>query len=126
MNIGQTALKATGVSAVLFWLFMTKEIDFETLVTLIPLSIIPIFLCCLLMLVSTICPIFWIEADRLNTQQIFSTYFPYYSIVVFIACCYLIAHTNFNDFALGFSSSAFFSLMYSWVWITKTESNEIV
>ena len=124
MKIGNTAIKATLMATVIFWsVLFTEEYSSSMFFWIIP-SIIPIFLCCLLAIIFTVCPFFWFSEDSLGNSDIFKRYFPYYAIAVFGVCAFAIWKFNCEVFAIGFFSSAFFTLMQTWVWNSKNDANE--
>lgn len=126
MKIGNTSVKATGMASIIFWLIILPEFNSDSVVALIPLSLIPIFLCCLFTIVFTVFPFFWFLENTLSKQQIFKAYFPYYTIVVFTVCCLAIHQFKYEVFAIAFFSSAFLTLLQTWVWVSKQGKYEKV
>lgn len=124
MKIGNTSLKATGLSALLFWLIILADTPDILSIPVILFSMIPIFLCCLLTIVFSVFPFYWFLEGKLSPKQIFNIYFPYYSIICFIICAFCICLFNFDTVAIAFFSSAFFTLLQAWVWNSKTEAHE--
>lgn len=124
MKIGNTAMKATLLATVIFWLTLFTDEYSETLFLWIIPSMIPIFLCCFLAIIFTICPFFWFSKDSMNSSRIFKMYFPYYAIVTFGICFFSIWAFDYQIFAVGFFSSAFFTLMQTWIWNSKNDANE--
>ncbi len=126
MRIGNTAVKATGMASVIFWIIILPELSSDSVIALIPLSLIPIFICCLFTIVFTVFPVFWFLESTLSKQQIFKIYFPYYAIVVFTVSSIAIHQFKYDVFAIAFFTSAFFTLLQTWVWISKQDLYEKV
>ena len=122
MKIRNTPIRATGMASVIFWLIILPEFHPSTVVVLIPLSLIPIFLCCLFAIALTVFPFFWFYDETINLSQIFNRFFPYYAIVSFFICCFSIHAFNYELFIVAFFTAAFFTLLQTWVWVSKTDS----
>lgn len=124
MNIGNTLIKATGLATSIFWLILLPEYPTVSIIISILLSLIPIFICCLLTIVFTVFPFFWFFEDTLGKKQVFKTYFPYYVILIFSICLFAINLFNYELFAIAFFASAFFTLLQTWVWYSKLNAHE--
>ncbi|WP_127844946.1 hypothetical protein [Psychroflexus aestuariivivens] len=110
-------LKSSFLSTLIFWMMITEDFGIffpiAILISMIPITIISSFT-----ILISILPIV-----RLNKQDSFKKYFPYYSIVVFCGFTYLIVESNFDEFISAFLVSAFFTLMQAWVWICESQLN---
>jgi len=124
MKIGNTAIKATGLAASIFWFILLPEYQTVSIVIFMLLSLIPIFICCLFTIVFTVFPFFWFLEDSLDKKQIFKIYFPYYAILVFSISSFSIHIFNYQLFAIAFFTSAFFTLLQTWVWNSKLDTHE--
>lgn len=115
-NIGKSAILATCI----FWvIILTNDFDWD-FVPFIFLSVIPIYICCSLTILITICPIFWfIENNDFSKQRIFKTYFPIYTILIFGFCAYGIYKSSSEIFILSFYISVYITTAQSWVWFAK-------
>lgn len=115
-NIGRSSLLA----AFLFWIInLAHDFNFDYF-PYIFLSLIPIYLCCAIVILFTICPIYWFSVSELfNKQQIFKTYFPIYAIIMFVLCSYGIFKAQTSIFAISFFVSAYITTLHSWVWFAK-------
>ncbi|OEJ98997.1 hypothetical protein A8C32_07390 [Flavivirga aquatica] len=82
---------------------------------LILLSIIPISLCCTIVILSTIAPFFWFKKNSRTNKDIFKKYFPFYAIVSFGLCSYGIYESKFGAYLISFFASAFFTTLQTWV-----------
>ena len=126
-NIPSTTLKSTGFATILFWLLIsTSERMGNDVFLLILISTIPIIIICLLAITFTTMPFYWLEKNKLNSNQIFNKYFPYYSIMLFGICSYFIVISNFESFVVSFFITAFFTASQTWIWIFKLKKNEIL
>ncbi|WP_299224863.1 hypothetical protein [uncultured Psychroserpens sp.] len=120
MNIPENLSKSCLLAALIFWLIIGSD-DFESdMIPFIFLSLIPIFVCVMIVILGTICPIFWIASSTtFNNKQIFKTYFPYYTILTFTICLFGIIISNFDIYMIAFFTSAYITTNQSWVWFTK-------
>lgn len=120
MNVGSNIFKSTGLATLVFWIFLFKEINSDSFIPLITLSTIPIFLCCLVTILFTILPFYWIgDGSKSSKQAVFKRFFPYYTIASFtISACFIIAN-NFSIYITSFFVSAFITTCQSWVWFSK-------
>lgn len=115
-NIGKSSLLAASI----FWIIILSDTFDWDMVPFIFLSLIPIYVICALTILITICPIFWfLENDNYSKQRIFKTYFPIYTIIVFVLGVYSIYKSSFDIFALSFYVSAYITTVQSWVWFSK-------
>lgn len=123
-NIMSTLLKATGLSAILFWIIIIPNGYNVNELPIILVSFIPIAIVSSITIVITILPFFLIEKKGVNPSVIYKKYFPYYSIIVFSISIYLIIKSDFEIFVIAFFTAAFFTLIQSWVWICKPGKKE--
>ena len=123
-NLPSTISKAICLATILFWAIIFSEGFGDQVFLFSIISIIPISIVCSLAILITITPFFILEEDTVSNHEIFKKYFPYYSIFIFGISCYYIISTNFEIFVCAFFITAFFTLMQSWIWITKTPINE--
>ncbi len=119
MNIPGNLAKSSLLALVIFWAVMaTKEFEID-MIPFVLLSYIPIFICVALIIIGTICPIFWMTVtESFGKKNIFKKYFPYYSIVAFGVCGYGILSLE-SIFASAFFIAAFITVCQSWVWFAK-------
>ncbi|WP_439127585.1 hypothetical protein [Polaribacter sp.] len=123
-NLGETLFKATIFATTLFWtLVCSEEINTDLLVFFIP-SIFIIFIICSLTILVTITPFFWLAKKDRNDKEIFKRYFPYYAIVAFVIVMDFIICSDFNEFTSIFFTTAFFTLMQSWIWMCKPRTKQ--
>jgi len=115
-NIGKSSLLA----ATIFWIIILSDGFNWNMVPFIFLSLIPIYVCCALTILITICPIFWfLENDNYNKQRIFKTFFPVYAILAFGFSVYSIYRFSLDIIILSFFVSAYITIAHSWVWFAK-------
>ncbi|PWH81795.1 hypothetical protein DIS18_14045 [Algibacter marinivivus] len=125
MNTPLTILKATGLSFIIFWaIIFSKEKFTLDMFPYVFLSLIPIGLCCLVVICLTICPFFWANNKSKNIDTVLKTYFPFYAIILFALCGYGFITSNLDTFSVAFISSAFFTLLKSWTWLAKSHKNK--
>lgn len=118
-NIGKSSLLAASI----FWIIILSDTFEWEMIPYIFLSLIPIYIICALTILITICPIFWfLKNDNYNKQQIFKTYFPLYTILMFSLCVYYVYKTSTDIIVLSFFISAFITTTQSWVWFTKEKA----
>lgn len=118
-NIGKSSLLAASI----FWIIILSDTFEWEMIPYIFLSLIPIYIICALTILITICPIFWfLKNDNYNNQQIFKTYFPLYTILMFSLCVYYVYKTSTDIIVLSFFISAFITTTQSWVWFTKEKA----
>lgn len=120
MNIPNNLKKSILLATCVFWLIaFTEEFNFY-LILLVFLSMIPIAICCSIVIIFTIVPFFLIsEGRKLNKKMVFKLYFPFYSLIAFTICIYGIANTNFALYSIAFFTSAFVITSQSWVWFSQ-------
>lgn len=128
MNIPKTIMKATGLSTVIFWtIILTANYSLDMLL-FIPLSMIPISICCAITIYFTIAPFYWLKNEFTSLKTIHNSYFPFYAMTLFGLCIFGVLKSNFDVYALAFIGSAFFTALKSWSWLTeleKTKQHEI-
>ncbi len=123
-NLPSTIRKAIVLATLLFWAFILSE-GFAGQVSIFSiLSIIPISIVCSLAILMTIVPFFLLAKENVSDDEIFKKYFPYYAITIFCFSSYAIISTDFESFICAFFITAFFTLMQSWIWISKTPITE--
>ena len=120
MNVPGNLAKSCILASAIFWIIIGSH-DWDNHMALVVfLSFIPIFLVVTVVIIGSICPIFWIsERENFNKQQIFRTYFPYYAISMFGICAFGIIVSNFDIYLMAFFTSAFITTCQSWVWFAK-------
>lgn len=120
MNVPSNLAKSCLLASAIFWTIIGSH-DWESSMLLIAfLSLIPIFLVVTVVIIGSICTIFWVfEKKDFNKQQIFRTYFPYYTIIMFGICTFGIIVSNFDIYIIAFFTSAFITTSQSWVWFAK-------
>jgi len=124
MNIPKTILKATGASTVIFWAIILTGYFRVDMLVLIPLSMIPISICCAVTICLSIAPFYWSKNEYTSLQTIHNRYFPFYAIVLFGVCAFGVLLSNFDVYALAFIASAFFTTLKSWSWLTELEKTK--
>ncbi|WP_282134367.1 hypothetical protein [Seonamhaeicola maritimus] len=123
MSIGKTIAKATLLSTCIFWfLIFCDDLDLGML-PFVFLSMIPICLCCSLVIIFTIAPFFWIcNKEQNGTEIVFQWFFPFYAIACFCLCAY--GFWEAPD-AVSFFTAAFFTSLQSWVWLAKKKVTKL-
>ena len=122
-KIIKVVLKSTLIAAVLFWTISLSAGRFGSYIFLVfLLSMIPIFMLCLLTILLTIMPFYWIEKGKLKNDEIFRKYFPYHSITTFGICSFFLLSEKFDIYMCAFFITAFFTLNQSWIWLYKTKN----
>ncbi|MCK8480147.1 hypothetical protein [Psychroserpens algicola] len=122
MNLPGNLFKSAVLAFAIFWFIIISEdvIDSDTPLLMF-LSCIPIFLMVTIVIIGSICPVFWLASKEHTTKQdIFKTYFPYYAIIASSACVFGIYVSN-NEL-IAFFSSAFITTCQSWVWFAKEKN----
>ena len=123
MNVPLNLAKSSFLALVIFWIVIgSKEGLDNDLVVLILLSFIPIFLVVAIVIIGTICPIYWLaKKEDFNNLKIFKTYFPYYTTIAFLICVFGIIISDFDIYLIAFYLSAFITSSQSWVWFAKED-----
>jgi len=124
MNILNNTFRATWIATPLFWIMMSNDVSNTGFLPFWFMSTIPIFLCCLTVILFTIYPFFILESNRLSNKEIFNKYFPYWVIVVFGICLFSIDYFGYHQFAISFFTTAFFTTLFVWAWSSKTVKKE--
>lgn len=124
-SIFKTSLKATLFATFLMWFLNIGEWNLLEAIPFILLSSIPIWLVCYISIVVTILPIYSIEKNKLTNRQIFNKYFPYYTIVSFLICVFLMISEDFEMIFVYFLITAFFTASLSWIWLFNKENTPI-
>lgn len=91
------------------------------MILFIPLSMIPICICCSATIVFSILPFFWTKKKGQDNRVVFKKYFPFYAIVSFTLCAY--GFLEVHD-AIPFFVAAFLTSLQSWVWYAKRNITE--
>ncbi|WP_346882836.1 hypothetical protein [uncultured Algibacter sp.] len=124
MDTLKIILKSIVLSTTIFWIIIISK-DFETdMLYLIPLSWIPISLCCLITICITVLPFFSFKPDKYTNKAVFKRYFPFYSIVCFGLCFYASYNSKFDIDLMSFLASAFFTTTYTWVLFAKKPNEQ--
>ena len=120
MNIPSNIGKSTLLAMCIFWIInFTKDFD-SGFLPFVLLSIIPIGICVTLVVIITICPIFWIfQKEKESNNSLSKRCFPYYIILVFGLCVLGIIASDSEIYLISFFITAFFTTAQSWVWFTK-------
>ncbi|WCO00854.1 hypothetical protein [Psychroserpens ponticola] len=126
MNVPLNLAKSSMLALIIFWTIICSKEGFDTdLVLLILLSFIPIFLVVAIVILGSICPIYWItKKEDYNNLQIFKTYYPYYAIIAFICCLIGIIINDLDIYFVAFFVSAFITSNQSWVWFANEEQSK--
>ena len=119
MNVPSVILKSTLLSACIFWtIIITEDFDWD-MIPFVFLSFIPISIFCLITILFTIVPFFWLKKANMSNYDVYKRHFPYYAIACFCLCFYGIITFDFDVFLISFFASAFFTTMQSWIWLTQ-------
>ena len=120
MNIPSNVGKSTLLAMCIFWIInFTKNISMD-LAGFALLSAIPIFICVSLVIIITICPVFWfLKKDNVSNYAIAKKYFPYYIIVMFALCLMGIITSRSDVYSISFFITVFITTAQSWVWFAK-------
>lgn len=123
LNTSTTIIKATGLSGVIFWAIIFTDYFNSEMFLFVLLSVIPVSICCSLTICLTIAPFYWLKQKHKSYKHIYKTYLPYYAIILFGLCIYLIVFSNFELFFIAFVTAAFFTTLKSWSWLIEPERN---
>lgn len=116
MNISKTIIKATLLATCIFWFIIISKNFEEIMLPLFFLSMIPISICCTIVLLFTIVPFFWLKKKTTTNKTIFEIFFPFYAITCFSLClCASLKEPSL----LCFFASVFITTMQSWIWFGK-------
>ncbi|WP_299386747.1 hypothetical protein [uncultured Lacinutrix sp.] len=120
MNVPSNVGKSTLLAMCIFWIInFTKDVSMD-LAGIVLLSAIPIFICVTLVIIITICPIFWIlKKDTISNYAIAKKYFPYYAIVMFGLCLMGVIASRADIYSISFFITVFITTAQSWVWFAK-------
>ena len=122
MNIRTNLAKSCVLAAMVFWIIAGVEIGEANIILIVLLSFIPIFFVSSIVILTTICSVFWIaEKSSLCKIQVYKRYFPYYAIIMFGIAAFGIISTDFSPLSIAFFSSAFLTTSQSWIWFAKTK-----
>ncbi len=121
MNILNNLAKSTALAAIIFWSIIIAVEDINlTAFPFIVISLIPICICCTVMILGTIYPVFWITSNKkITNQKVFKLYFPYYAILLFFICLYGIILSCYEVLVVSFFISTYITSCQSWIWFSK-------
>lgn len=124
MNIPINLVKSSMLALGIFWtIICAKEGLDSDLILPIVLSFIPVFLVVTIVIIGTVCRIYWLaKNEHTGNLQVFKTYFPYYALIVFMICFYGIITSGFETILTAFYVSAYITSSQSWVWFAKEQS----
>ena len=117
-SIPNTLLKTTIVATVTFWAILSVDTSFLSATAMI-ISIIPISIISSSVVMITVYPFTTFNPKETTRENVFKYQFPYYTLLAFFVCSFLIVIFDFNVFACAFFTSAYFTLMFAWVWLLK-------
>lgn len=120
MNVFLNFCKSTVLATLIFWMIISpKSFEVDTFLFVL-LSMIPVFVCCVVTIALTIYPFFRLfETETFDKKAVFNTFFPFYAIVAFSLCIYVIFLSDLEFYMIAFFTSAFMTTSYSWVWFSK-------
>ena len=126
-NTITTAAKAAMLSSGLLTLAFSSTQDLYNydLVMIFFISLLITFFISLGMIIFTVLPFYYIEYERSNTRMMFKKFFPYYTIVCFSCCLFIIITQNFEEISILLFSIAYVTAAQSWVWFFKPKKNEL-
>lgn len=123
MNLLTNICKSTMLATAVFWIILITDRFNAEMIPFVPLSMIPIFFCCAVIISLTISPLFWwFASSEFDKKQVFETFFPIYSIAAFGLCVALIIGFNFESYSIAFATSAIISTSQSWIWMAKSST----
>lgn len=112
--------KSTLLATIAFWSIIFSDQFAWDMLPFVLISIIPIFVFCVITITLTIRPFFWVmKTEVFDKKAVFRTVFPYYSILCFAFCMWGIMISNNQIYFIAFFTSAFISTSQSWVWFTE-------
>jgi len=122
-KIISTAFKAALLASTLLCIgvsSLNKDIGF----IVIPLCLLSIFVT---FAIATILTLFTIIPfnefiDDLNAIEKFNRYFPFYAIIYFLGCFYIIYNSNFEQYTTLIFGITYITAMQSWVWFFKQKT----
>lgn len=114
-------LKSSILMFLIFWTMLAEHIYINPFIVL---SLLPIFILCVIVICLTIVPFLVFNKKRLSRNEIFKKYFSYYAIVAFGIASYGIIISDFSYFMSAFLTSLFFTLMYAWVWLFNSSASK--
>lgn len=122
----ENVLRSTLLAAIIFWsILLSGEQWSSYMVGVVIMSVIPIFICCAVVISISILPFFFGTLDSsMASRAIFRRWFPYYVTIAFGLCLWVIITTNFQKEVIAFFISAFITTCQSWVWFAKSKSHE--
>lgn len=127
MSIGKTSLKATIVATSIFnTLILSKDgLEGETFIILI-VSFVVLFCISIVVIILTIHPFYYLQESKgTSKKQIFNTYFPYYSMLLFLLLFAPdIYKNNIDEYTLIISTTTFFTAMFTWVWLFSEKTTQ--
>lgn len=121
-NFGKTILKLTLFTSIIIWSCVFYDGFYFDMIGYMILLMIPIAIFWSFAVVFTIMPFFWFLEDDKNKNKVFSHYFPYYSIVLFLFFFIISYSLNFYKIGLILFGAIFFGLMFAWIWLSKPDT----
>jgi len=123
--IGRTGLKSAVLSTVIFNLLIISEegLKGESIIILF-ISFIILTVISFIAITLTIYPIYLLStSSNLTKKQVFTKYFPYYSMFYFTISIWFYYLSNFENFGLLIGVTIFFTAMFAWVWLFSNMKN---
>ena len=124
MDLPKNIAKSSLLAGAIFWIVGgSEEFNTVSIIPIIFISYLPIFICCAVTILVTVCPFYWLaEKESLSKRDVFNRYYPYYSIVCFGFCSYGIYVHIKEAYFIGFFISVFITTMHSWIWFAKEKA----
>lgn len=120
MNLLINFWKSTVLATLIFWSIIFTEQFALDMLPFVFLSIILIFVVCIIVITLTIRPFFWVmETEVFNRKSVFRTVFPFYCILCFGLCITGILISNHEIYFIAFLTALFIGTSQSWVWFSQ-------
>jgi hypothetical protein len=116
VSAGKAALFSSGL-LVLFLLYAEKIYNEWSVILIFSVGIT--FVIAIGMIVLTILPLYLIERSGISGEIIFKKYFPFYAMVFFSSCLFIVVSSEFNTIITAICVIAYFTAMMSWIWMFK-------
>jgi hypothetical protein len=129
LKLGKVSAKSALFGSSIFLVLTALKNGFENFYILyFVILFFILFIISFTMIITTILPLYELFGKS-DKSYFFRICFPYYALFFFISCVGLAIQSNFDDFSLIVLTTAFFSAMFSWIWLFKntaknTETNE--
>ena len=124
MNALLNICKSTLLACLIFWTLLLSEQRFNfNVLILIAMSLIPIFICCYIIIKLTIQPYFIYGQKIKKNAQTYRHYFSLYALCCFCLCVLGVLMTGSNAITTIFFITAYLTTCQSWVWFFKSESD---